>query len=128
MLRILYHGTKIEANTWNSVPNHSAEEETAQTSAPWNKNRNKLSEFRSEAVSEENILFAGAGFFVKLIFFPAISFHSEPRNGLFRKLGMPRTERFFPRNNGNHSESIPRNFFVTKFRCQPYFSPVVFCH
>jgi hypothetical protein len=58
-------------NTWNSVPNHSAEEKTTQNSVPWNKNtcKSKLSgEFRSfcsEAVSDENILFAGAGFFVR---------------------------------------------------------------
>ncbi len=35
-------------------------------------------------------------------------------------LGMPRNEHFLPRNNGSHSESIPRNLFGTKFRCQPY--------
>ncbi len=47
---------KIEANTWNSNPNLSTEEKTARNSVPWNKNRNKLSEFCSEAVSEENCL------------------------------------------------------------------------
>jgi hypothetical protein len=50
---------KIEANTWNSVPNHSAEETTTQNFIP-------------KHVSEENmlsILFDGAGVFVKLIFF-----------------------------------------------------------
>jgi hypothetical protein len=31
----------------------------------------------------------------------------------------PQNAHFFPRNNGIHSESIPRNFFGTKFRCQP---------
>ncbi len=31
----------------------------------------------------------------------------------------PRNAHFLPRNNGIHSESIPRNFFGTKFRCQP---------
>ncbi len=36
---------------------------------------------------------------------------------LFRK---PRNEHFLLRNNGNHSESIPRNCFGTKFLCQPY--------
>jgi hypothetical protein len=69
MLRILYHGTIIEANFRNSVLNHSPEEKTIRNSVPWNKNRNKLSEFRSKTFSDENILFAGAGFFVKLIFF-----------------------------------------------------------
>jgi hypothetical protein len=38
---------------------------------------------------------------------------------------MPRNECFLPRNNGNHSESIPRNFFGTKFRSQPYLLPVI---
>ncbi len=33
---------------------------------------------------------------------------------------MLRNDPFLPRNNGNHSESIPRNFFGTKFRSQPY--------
>ncbi len=37
---------KIEANTWNSVPNHSAEEKSTRNSVPWNKNRSKLP-FRS---------------------------------------------------------------------------------
>jgi hypothetical protein len=31
---------------------------------------------------------------------------------------MPRNEHFLPRNNGNRSESIPRNFFGTKLRSQ----------
>jgi hypothetical protein len=84
----LFRGTE---NSWNSIPNHSAEEKNARSSVPWNKNRSKLPEFHSqpfrgrettrnsipwnknrcklwefhsEAVSEENILFAGAGFFL----------------------------------------------------------------
>jgi hypothetical protein len=48
MLGILYHGTKIEANSRNSGPNHSSEEKTPRNSVTWNKNRSKLSEFRSE--------------------------------------------------------------------------------
>jgi len=62
MLGILYSGSKVEANSRNSRPNHSAEEKNAQNSVPsrssleknarnsvpWNRNRNKLSEFRSE--------------------------------------------------------------------------------
>jgi hypothetical protein len=47
-LRIPFRRTKIEANSWNSLPNSSMEEKTSQNSVPWNKNRNKLSEFRSE--------------------------------------------------------------------------------
>ncbi len=38
---------------------------------------------------------------------------------------MPRNECFLPRNNGNRSESIPRNFFGTKFRSQPYPQPPI---
>ncbi len=53
---------KIEANTWNFAPNHSGEEKTTRNSVPWNKNRGNLSEFRSETVSDGNILFAGPGF------------------------------------------------------------------
>jgi hypothetical protein len=63
-----------------------------------------------------SILFAGAGFFVKLNFF--IPFSSVPSLVIDSSvnLGMPRNEHFLPRNNGSHSESIPRNFFGTKFR------------
>jgi hypothetical protein len=58
MLRILYHGTKIEANSRNSVlnhsteqktleiPNRSAEEKNVQKSVLWKKSRSKISEFR----------------------------------------------------------------------------------
>ncbi len=74
-------------------------------------------------VSDKNmrsILFGGAGFFVKLMPFssvPSLEIYSSVN------LGMPRNEHFLPRNNGNHSESIPRNFFGTKFPCQPYPPP-----
>jgi carboxylesterase type B len=80
MLGILYHGTKIEANSWNSFLNHSTEEKTTRNSVPWNKSRSKLSEFRSKAASDKNILFAGAGFFRKTNLFHVISFPSEPQN------------------------------------------------
>jgi hypothetical protein len=78
--------------------------------------RENSSEFRSEAVSNKNILFAGAGFFVKLIFF--IPFPSVQSLGIDSSvnLGMPRNEHFLPRNNKNNSAE----FFGTKFRCQPY--------
>ena len=42
----LFHRTE---NSRNSVPNRSAEEKNARISVPWNKNRSKLLEFRSEA-------------------------------------------------------------------------------
>jgi hypothetical protein len=48
MLGILYHGTKLEANAWNSLLNHSTEEKTTRTSVPWNKNICKHLEFCSE--------------------------------------------------------------------------------
>ncbi len=37
MLGILCHGTKIEANSRNSVLNHSAEEKTTWNFVPWKK-------------------------------------------------------------------------------------------
>jgi hypothetical protein len=56
-LRILFLKTKIEANSRNSVPNHSAEEKPTRNSVPWNKISSHLRlllianllEFRSEA-------------------------------------------------------------------------------
>ena len=55
-------------------------------------------------------------------FFPGIPFRSVPSFGIgsSAEVGMPRNECFLSRNNGNRSESIPRNFFGTKFRSQPY--------
>ncbi len=49
-------------------------------------------------------------------------FRSVPSFGIgsSAELGMPRNKHFLPRNNGSCSESIPRNFFGTKFRSQPY--------
>jgi hypothetical protein len=109
MLGILYHRTKIEANSRNSVLNHSAEQKTLGIQFRTVPKRTKML----------SILFAGAGFFVKLIFF--MPFSSVPSLGIDSpvNLGMPRNELFLPRNNGNHSESIPRKFFGMKFRCQP---------
>jgi hypothetical protein len=54
--------------------------------------------------------------FLQIYFFHPISFRSEPRNWL----GMPRNEHFFRGIKETHSESIPWNFYETKFRCQPY--------
>jgi hypothetical protein len=54
MLEILFRGKKIEENSWNSVPEHVSD-------------RNMPS-----------ILFAGAGFFVKLIFFMLFSSIQSP--------------------------------------------------
>jgi hypothetical protein len=49
IIGILCCRPKIEANSQNSIPNHSAEEKTIRNSVSWNKTRNKLSEFCSEA-------------------------------------------------------------------------------
>jgi hypothetical protein len=59
---------------------------------------------------------------VRVIFFRGIPFRFVPSfgTGSSTELGMPRNEYFLPRNNGNRSESILRNFFGTKFRSQPY--------
>ncbi len=113
MFGILCYRTKWDANSRNSDLNHSAEEKTTRNSVP-------------KYVSDENmlsIMFAGAGFFVKLIVFKPFPF--VPSFGIDSSvnLGMPRNEHFLPRNNGSCSESIPRNFFGTKFRWQTYSAP-----
>ncbi len=43
MLEIFYSGTKIEANSRNFIPNHSAEEKNARNSVSCNKNRSNFS-------------------------------------------------------------------------------------
>ncbi len=57
--------------------------------------------------------------FCKTNFFA--EFRSVPSFGIgsSAELGMPRNEHFLPRNNGNRSEFIQRNFFGMKFRSQP---------
>ena len=57
-----------------------------------------------------SVLFAGAGFLVKLIFF--MPFPSVLSLGIDSSvnLGMPQNDHFLPRNIENHSESIPPNF------------------
>jgi hypothetical protein len=130
MFGILYRETKIESNTSNSVPNHSAEVKPTRNSVPWNKISctlsllliANLSEFCSETcLGRKQALntVCWSRIFFKLIFF--MSLRSVPSFGIDSSLnlGMPRNEHFLPRNNGNHSESIPRNLFGTKFRCQP---------
>jgi hypothetical protein len=52
-LGISFLGTKIEAYSWNFIPNHSAEENTTRNSFPWNKIRKKLSECHSERGSQK---------------------------------------------------------------------------
>ncbi len=87
MLGFLYHGTKIEVNSWNSAPKHVSDKNTL------------------------SILFAGAGFFVKLIFSPFSSVPSLEIDSSVKNFDMPRNELFLPRNNGSHSESVPWKIF-----------------
>jgi hypothetical protein len=56
-----------------------------------------------------SFLFAGAGFFVKLIFF--MPFSSVLSLGIDSSVNllMPRNELFFPRNNGSHFAEFFRN-------------------
>jgi hypothetical protein len=60
--------------------------------------------------------------FHKLQYFAEL--RSIPRYGLDSSeiLGITRNEQFIQGNNKNLSESIPRNFFGTKLRWQPYLS------
>jgi hypothetical protein len=64
---------------------------------------------------------------VKLNFFAELRSVSSFGIGSSAELGMPRNEHFLPRNNGILSESIPRNFFGTKFRSQPYGGLIYIC-
>jgi hypothetical protein len=102
-LGIPFCGTKIEANSRNSVPNHFAEEKTTQ---------NKMWQLKISNRYGQIILLNYFGCFVKEIFSRnSVPPCSELRNWLFLELGMPRNEHFHPPNNGNRSEFIPRNFF-----------------
>ncbi len=130
--------TKIEEYSQNYLPNPSAEEKTTRNSVPWKKYRSKLSEFRgretcstqnSAAQNFNNSVQCQSNHRGRAVRVPynfifsrnSVPFCSVPSFGIgsSAELGMPRNEHFLPRNNGNHSESIPRNFFGTKFRSQP---------
>jgi hypothetical protein len=136
MLGILYHGTKLEANARNSVLNHSAEEKTtSEFHSVEQKYKQTLgilfrtiprkrqhSEFRSHAATPTHSRGWGSQWsriFCKTNLF--MPFPSVPSFGTDSSVnfGIPRNEHFLPRNNGSCSESLPRNFFGTKFRCQP---------
>ena len=67
------------------------------------------------------VIFSIFSLFCKTSFFRGIPLRSVPSFGIgsSAEFGIPRNEHFLPRNNGNRSESIPRNFFGTKFRSQP---------
>jgi hypothetical protein len=115
-LGILYRRTKIEANSRNFDSNHSTADKPTRNSVPWNKKRSKLSEFRSEAcIGQKHAGNSVCWSRIFCIFF--MSFRSVPSFGIdsSANLGMPGNGHFLPRDNGNHSEFIPRNFFGTKF-------------
>ncbi len=79
---------KIEANSRNSVTNHSVEEKPTRNSVPWNKQRSKLSEFRSEAYLGQKHTVKSVWWsriFCKANFFHVLPFRSELRNWLFCK-------------------------------------------
>ncbi len=89
----------------------------------WIQAQNTAAEyFISTIVSEKTTFDIQTNHFVKLFccFFVKL-IYSVPSFGIgsSAELGMPRNECFLPRNNGNSSEPIPRNFFGTKFRSQP---------
>jgi hypothetical protein len=115
--------------------NHTVEEKTTRNSVPWN-SMSKHLKFCSEPFwgRDNNSEFCSEGclrrkhavnsvcwsrFFVKQIFF--MPFPSVLSFGIDSSvnLEMPRNEHFLPQNSGSCSESIPRNFFGWKFRCQP---------
>jgi hypothetical protein len=98
MLGILYHETKIETNSRNSVLNHCAEQKTRRIlirtilqsrkvlgiSFRGKKIEANSREVRFEAcLGQKHAVYsvAVAGFFVKLVIYvPSIFFRSEPRN------------------------------------------------
>jgi hypothetical protein len=111
MLGILYHGTKLCSSKCSEF-----------CSEPF-RGRDNKSEFRSEAclgLKHAVNYVCWSRLFCKTNFF--MPFPSVPNFGIDTSVnfGMPRNEHFLPRNNRSYSESIPRNFFGTKFRCQPY--------
>ncbi len=120
-LGISFRTTKTEIYYQNGVQNHSVEEKPTQ-----NKTRQHNI---SIIVSEKTTFDVQTNHFVKLFagvcktnFLCGIPFHFVSSFGIGSsvELGMPQNECFLPRNSGNHSESIPRNFFGKKFRSQPY--------
>ncbi len=125
MLGILFHGTKIEANSRNSVLKHSAEQKTLGIqlrTVPQRrkmlefysvkKNRSKLSKFRSEAcLGQKHAVYSvcWSRIFCKTNFSHSIFFRSKPQNRLFRK----------PQNNRSSSDSIQRSFSERNFIANP---------
>jgi hypothetical protein len=116
MLKILFCGTKIEANSRNSVLNHPQRRKQLEIPFRGTKIEANSAEFHSKAFcGQKHALSYVCGsmnrYFCNSHFFPVIQFHSELRIDSSVNLGMLRKEHFPPRNNGNRSESIPLNFF-----------------
>jgi hypothetical protein len=90
-LGIPFRETKIEATSHNYVPNLSADEKTTRNSFPWNQNRRKFSEFRSELFRgrEHNAEFLSVQQKIKTISRNAVPNHSVEENQLRTKRGQP---------------------------------------
>jgi hypothetical protein len=97
-----------EKKPWNSVPNHYRKRKYFGIPFRIIFGREKTWE-KTTFVS----CFVKPNYFVGLRFVPSYGMDSS------EILGITRNEHFIPRNNENRSESIPRNFFGTKFRWQP---------
>jgi hypothetical protein len=87
MLGIPYWGTKIEANSRNSVPNHS-EEKTTGNFVPWNKNiEANFRNFVPKDFAKENTflfwLVCKTNFFVVIPFRSELGFDSSVDLGMF---------------------------------------------
>jgi hypothetical protein len=87
MLRIPLRGKKIEAKSRNSVPKHVSD------------------------INMLSILFAGAGFFVNLIFVMPFSFVPSLGIDSSVNLRMPRNEHLLQQNNRSHSECAAHRTF-----------------
>ncbi len=108
---------QIEANSRNSVPSHSVGEKPTQNKTQQPNISKIVPEKTTFDVQTNHFVKLFCCCFVKLNFLRnSIPFRFVPSFGIgsSAELGMPRTECFLPRNNGN-----PRNFFGTKFRSQP---------
>jgi hypothetical protein len=129
----LFRGTE---NSRNSVLSHSAEQKSLRIPIRTIRQRRKMLgipfrgkkfkqtlEFHSEAclgqkhavysVCWSRIFYKTNFFFVPLSSVPSLGIDSSIN------LGMPQNEHFLPRNNGSHSESIPRIFSVRNFIASP---------
>jgi hypothetical protein len=109
-LGILYRGIKIEANSRNSVPNLLRKRTNSEFRSVEQKKKQTLGiPFRSISRTKTHCQFCLL--MQDFLYNQFFSCCSVPSFGIdsSKKLGMP-----LPLNNGNHSESIPQNFFGTE--------------